>query len=504
MVDRLSLWKINLVFFLVLFGLLNLSFYFHHKEIEKFFVEHVQQDSYTLTEVIRLNMETGSLAEKIIKNILYHFLSNTSSFIDYLDSIEPFSPDELLGFIQENGLAGIFIERSNGEIISVPEGWLPEIDICQNSLTYIKEYNLFVFCRENLTFLKKVIIGSRVENIKPFYEKISIESIINRISKLPNVRSVEIVPQKIKQPKVSLFNKNFKIEMPFQNKTLIVYLKAKNLELLEKKLKERYLILSSSLSLIGLILTVIFYFFQKKYLENIRNYERSLAQQKEEVALGRAAATIAHEIKNPINNISLALQRLIKEAKSLSQEELKLLELLNKSLLQSTKTIDSLLNYVRIGKNFNKEKVELSSIVLEMLERYQLLLKDKKINVSTELEKLFIIGNRELLLQALENLILNALEASKENGTLAISLKKQGKYAVLTIKNSGELPPKDKLEEIFNPYVTFKTKGTGLGLALVKKIIEAHNGEVYAEITNDNLFKIEIRLPRLKNENTHS
>ncbi|WP_457756358.1 ATP-binding protein [Thermodesulfatator indicus] len=503
-VGKLSLWKINLAFFIVLFGLLNLSFYLHHQEIEKFFVEHVRQDSYTLTEVIRLNVETGSLAEKIIKNILYHFLSNTASFLDYLDSIEPFSPDELLGFIQENGLAGVLIERQNGEILSVPEGWSPEDIKCHNNLIYIKKYNLFMFCTENLSSLKRVVIGSRVENIKPFYEKISVEGIINRISKLPNVRSVEIIPHKIDQPKVSLYKKDFKIEIPFQNKTIIVYLKAKNLELLEKKLRERYLFLSISLSFVGLILTIIFYFFQKNYLENIRDYEKSLAQQKEEVALGRAAATLAHEIKNPINNISLALQRLTKEAKNLSQEELKLLELLNKSLLQSTKTIDSLLNYVRIEKNFNKEKVELSSLILEILDRYQLSLKDKKIKLYKDLEKVFVLGNRELLLQVLENLLLNALEAIKESGIIIISLKPQDKNVILTIKNSGELPPKDKLEEIFNPYITFKTKGTGLGLALVKKIIKAHDGEVYAEITNDNIFKIEIHLPRISNEDTHS
>ncbi|WP_456369781.1 sensor histidine kinase [Thermodesulfatator atlanticus] len=498
-------WKLNLCLFALLFSGVIFSFYIHNREVTKIFLYHAREDAITLAELVRVNTETGILAEKIIEDTTSHFLGNLASFLDYLDDVEPFLPQELYMFVLENHLAGVYLIRKNGKVIEVPEYWVPENFKCRKKLTYVPRDNLFLYCASNLNSFKELILGVRIPELESLYEKTSPEGVLLRLSKLPHIKAANIINKKTTKTEVVAKNNYFEAYIPFKNKTIHVIFKSYALRLVEEKLHRNYLILVGLISVIGVFFTIIFYLLQRFYLQSVQEYERALAKEREEAALGRAAATIAHEIRNPLNTISLALQRLMIESKNLTPEDRKLLDLVRQSLLRANRPIEQLLKYARLEKQIKKEKFNLKELVQEILELFQEQIKKKNIKLKTELNDIIILADKSLIYQVVENIFLNALEAIDKEGSLLVELFKENGFGVLKTTNSGELPPEDKLQEIFNPYVTFKVKGTGLGLALVKKIVEAHGGRVTAKIVSDTsikkesaatrYFQIEIRLP---------
>ncbi|MDX9977187.1 MAG: ATP-binding protein [Candidatus Cloacimonadales bacterium] len=203
------------------------------------------------------------------------------------------------------------------------------------------------------------------------------------------------------------------------------------------------------------------------------------------------ARILTHEIKNPLTPIQLTLQRL--EEKHESDPE-KFEEIFYESLEIIYQEVANLQNLVQSFSTFAKDVPANPSLfdpeyaVLEIIKPYQNdyhieldLIKDKRIRF-----------DHTHFYQIMTNIIQNAIESSDEMGRIWVSLKQSHSFLVLSIRDEGKGIAHKDLSRIFEPYFTKKTKGTGLGLALVKRLCDAnHTGiRVKSQIGRGTEFEI--------------
>jgi signal transduction histidine kinase len=120
---------------------------------------------------------------------------------------------------------------------------------------------------------------------------------------------------------------------------------------------------------------------------------------------------------------------------------------------------------------------------------------------SASRDRVIVNGDPEKLHQMMLNLLLNAMHASSEGQSIDVSLERSGNSkAVLTIADSGEGIAANALEHIFEPFYTTKPSGTGLGLAVVKAIVDSHHGEIKIDSTPGVGTSVHIKLPLAEEE----
>lgn len=222
-----------------------------------------------------------------------------------------------------------------------------------------------------------------------------------------------------------------------------------------------------------------------RYNEKLQELEytaQQLAQSERENAWKEMAKQVAHEIKNPLTPMKLRLQhfkRLFDEQRATDKDQVD--SLVNSMIEQ----IDTLAGIANEFSNFAKmpksefSVVDLVSIIKNVKELYQS-------TIETEIEffhakrECNTLGSRDLLLRVFNNLIQNALQSIPENRNPKIGVfihKIQDEWRI-EIKDNGSGIPKELQPRIFTPYFTTKSKGTGLGLAMVKQIIDLHGGKI--------------------------
>ena len=215
-------------------------------------------------------------------------------------------------------------------------------------------------------------------------------------------------------------------------------------------------------------------------------------------SLGRLAAGIAHEIRNPLSSIK-GFATYFKERYKDNQDDRNTAEIMIKEVDRLNRVISQLLDFAR-PLALQKKRVSLQALVqhsLKMIER-QATSGGVAIraDLATSLEEINVDFDK--VTQVLLNLYLNALEAMGEGGTLSISCSEdQGNPGVkIAVTDTGSGIDKKNLEHIFDPYFTTKQTGTGLGLAIVHKIIEAHGGEVRVDSEVGRGTTVTLFLPR--------
>lgn len=213
--------------------------------------------------------------------------------------------------------------------------------------------------------------------------------------------------------------------------------------------------------------------YRKKMEES---YKQMLRTEKL-TALGRLSAGLAHEIRNPLTSIKVLFQT-FKDNPSLTKEDIKV-------VLSAVEQMDDLLTrFLRFARSdeFNLTDVYINSIIKHVIKLTEFQLKDRSIGLSLELSKLPPIrADRAMIQQALLNLVLNAIEAMPDSGTLTISSKIENGNAVVSIGDTGRGIPEEIKDKIFDPFFTTKGDGTGLGLSIVYNIANLHNGEISFE-----------------------
>lgn len=237
----------------------------------------------------------------------------------------------------------------------------------------------------------------------------------------------------------------------------------------------------------------------------IKRMEETLRQQEKLAAVGQLAAGIAHEIRNPLASISGSIQLMLGNPEGRKDEDLKLMRIVDKEINRLNGLISEFLEYVRPEQRMNLP-VNLNNIVREVVEAIKFNPKlrqeiSQKIVLNAASE---ILGNRDKLKQAILNFVINAYQAMEktEQPLLHIETFDQPDFVVLIIQDNGCGIKKENLHRIFEPFHTTKPQGTGLGLAVTHKILEAHDARVSVDSTVGNGTKFMIEFPANRHVHT--
>ncbi|MBI5748570.1 MAG: PAS domain S-box protein [Nitrospinae bacterium] len=241
-------------------------------------------------------------------------------------------------------------------------------------------------------------------------------------------------------------------------------------------------------------------------LTTIKEMKEKVIKSEKLAAIGRIAAGIAHEIRNPLASISGSIQ-VLKDELSLNDPNIKLMDIILRETERLNSTITQFLIYASPYKK-NQQTCNIKELIAETIT----LLKNSKeypsnLNIDTSFENngITINADPKQIKQVIWNLCLNSIQSMNKGGRMTISVNKKNgdssyykpnpETVEIIIKDTGAGISEADLHKIFDPFFTTKEEGTGLGLSTVQKIIEGHNGSINIESKEGNGTTVKITLP---------
>ncbi len=243
-------------------------------------------------------------------------------------------------------------------------------------------------------------------------------------------------------------------------------------------------------SLLNFVLISLIAFMLFRLVRRTIRYEREIRDQEHLVQLGTMAASVAHELRNPLNIIEATNDTI---RKKYAQNTDEMFEYIPQEIKRLNALIDEFLRFARMPR------LKIEPIRLEqLLERVKLGFPQEEANriqVSLPDDDMHIHTDGNLLQQILTNIVANALQASDNEQPVHIRLEKRPKGRLLiTVEDRGAGIPPDRLDKIFEPFFTTKEKGTGLGLAISRKLIQFLQGDIQVESEQNKGTKVSITI----------
>ncbi len=230
--------------------------------------------------------------------------------------------------------------------------------------------------------------------------------------------------------------------------------------------------------------------------------QEQLIQSKKLAAIGTLTSGIAHEVNNPLNNISLTAESILEEQDELSKDEKK--EMLNdiiSEVSRASKVVNNLLDFSRTHGEITLEPIDLGDVVKATLRliRNQIMLSGVQLKTGLPREQLCIDGDADSIKQVFVNLCLNAIQAMPDGGLLTISIHTQDEQMLIVkVSDTGVGMPPEVVDKIFDPFFTTKPvgKGTGLGLSVAYGIVIKHEGYIEVASTTGQGTTFSVAFPR--------
>jgi len=227
-----------------------------------------------------------------------------------------------------------------------------------------------------------------------------------------------------------------------------------------------------------------------------------------DAAWGEVARRLAHEIKNPLTPIQLSAERL--QHKLSKEVDSKSADILNRSTQTIVGQVEAMKTMVNAFSDYartpvmERKPLDMNQLISEVVDLYRN--NPSKVRIGADLDKTMphIEADSGRIRQILNNLVKNALEATGKTSTGRVEIRTRClaesgcRFVELTVSDNGPGFDEDMLEQVFEPYVTGKSRGTGLGLAIVKKVVEEHGGMIFAENRPGDGAQIRVRLPVVK------
>ncbi|MGO9647462.1 Signal transduction histidine kinase, nitrogen specific, NtrB [Candidatus Sulfotelmatobacter sp. SbA7] len=232
-------------------------------------------------------------------------------------------------------------------------------------------------------------------------------------------------------------------------------------------------------------------------LTEVRRLEREVRMQDRLAAVGRLAAAIAHEIRNPLTSIAGSVG-LLSCIPDLSEEHRQLLQIVTRESERLNHIITDFLGYSR-GKQYQFKKVDLLPLLedtLTLLE-HRLAAQNNPIRVDRQyqLTEAWTLADGDKIKQVFWNFCENAVRAMRDLGTLTVSVEPIGDDWQINFADTGPGMSPQLIEKIFEPFQSQFEGGTGLGLAIVYQIVQAHEGKVWArsKVGQGSVFVLKLR-----------
>jgi signal transduction histidine kinase len=230
-----------------------------------------------------------------------------------------------------------------------------------------------------------------------------------------------------------------------------------------------------------------------------RELEEKLNHSERSAVIGRLTASVAHEIRNPLNVLNLSIDHV---SSKFAPDDLndrmqftRILSSMKDEIARLKHLVSDLLNYGRPAQ-LAVRKLDLRQLVEETIAliRPQAEAQNVTLTVEEGESSADVRGDRERLKSCLSNLTINALQAMPSGGHLVARVRRQDGFVEVTVRDNGVGISEEALTKIFEPYFSTKQSGFGLGLAVTKKIVEEHQGliEVSSEVNHGTTFKLKI------------
>lgn len=213
----------------------------------------------------------------------------------------------------------------------------------------------------------------------------------------------------------------------------------------------------------------------------LRRLEREIRMRDRLAAVGRLAAGIAHEIRNPLASIAGSI-KVLAQISPFNDEQRTLVDIITRESTRLNSIISDFLAYSR-EKSYKFSRVDL----LPLLEDTLVLLSNRSQSPDLKIERRYAVGHAfaaldpDRMKQVLWNLLENAVRAMGQKGTITVAVEPAGDYWRIAIQDSGPGIPAAMMEKIFEPFQTGFEGGTGLGLAIVYQIVQAHGANILVQ-----------------------
>ncbi|MCP4340275.1 MAG: hypothetical protein GY799_15630 [Desulfobulbaceae bacterium] len=230
-------------------------------------------------------------------------------------------------------------------------------------------------------------------------------------------------------------------------------------------------------------------------LTTVKLLEKELQRNERLAALGKMAAGVAHELRNPLSSIK-GLALLLKSNFSDPSNEAETADILVKEVERLNRGIGELLDYAKPGQLIRdvlsiQEIIEKTVLLVRIdAESYGI-----TIRVETDDNLPQVLVDKDKMNQVFLNLFLNAIQAMEQGGNLLVRTEKDGRNIITTVRDNGVGIETENLARVFDPYFTTKNDGTGLGLAMSSKIVEEHGGWIELSSVAGEYTEVRVVLP---------
>jgi two-component system, NtrC family, sensor histidine kinase PilS len=237
-------------------------------------------------------------------------------------------------------------------------------------------------------------------------------------------------------------------------------------------------------------------------LTEIRRLEREVRMQDRLAAVGRMAAAIAHEIRNPLTSIAGSVS-MLSGVPELSEEHRRLLDIVTRESQRLNSIITDFLAYSR-GKKYHFDKADLVRLLEDTITliRHRMTAENTGITIECRFAatEAWVLADGDKIKQVFWNFAENAVRAMHDGGILNISIERAGDDWQVSFSDTGIGMTPQQIEKIFEPFQSNFEGGTGLGLAVVYQIVHAHEGKVWARSKPGQGTTFVVRLRRLDAE----
>jgi signal transduction histidine kinase len=229
-------------------------------------------------------------------------------------------------------------------------------------------------------------------------------------------------------------------------------------------------------------------------MKSVNENQVRIIRSEKRAAIGEIAAGISHELNNPIGIISGFSELLLKSGK-LGKKEMAIAQEIHRESIRCRGLLGDLLNFARTPKP-NKRNTDIATLIRKIVSIYsdQERFRNVIFDVESSSPKIFLKIDPLQMRQVMENLINNACDAMKNKGKIGIDINTKQNITEIRIKDSGPGVAEDIIDKIFTPFFSTKKKGTVLGLAICRDIIDKHNGEIHCSSSGKgSIFSITLK-----------